>query len=144
MGYLTPILIRNDSLGIIQDSPETLKKIISACQNPDEGSLSLHYWTKPPWWKFWEKPKRMMSGDCNPMESLGTRHADISRVIVVSGNTWIDLSGEIWKHGNYPNKEHREDETHFNYIVSCIKIAKETIKQLETILKNTNILKKGR
>jgi hypothetical protein len=63
--------------------------------------------------------------DCNPIECLGHAHADESRLIVIYGNIWIDLSCiDI-------NKESK-NKVHFDYIKTCLKIAKQYV----TILSN--------
>lgn len=71
MGLLTPILIRNDCLSDIKRNRiEVTREIVYACQDVKKGGLLFG------------------------MESLGCRHADQDRLIVISGNGWVDLSEE--------------------------------------------------
>jgi len=135
MGYLTPLLFRNDSLDMLKKDPDTLNKIESACHSLEKSAISLVSYSKSPWWKFWKKQENK-GICCNPIESLGTRHADDSRVIVIYGNSWIDLYDEIWKHEKGSIElDHKIDKTHMSYLKKCIKIAKDTIKCLELVLK---------
>ena len=55
MGFLTPILFRNDSYNSIKDNPEqVVRNILSAMREPDAMSFAIHSFRKPRWWQFWK------------------------------------------------------------------------------------------
>lgn len=114
MGFLTPILIRNDSAHQIKEnSEEFAKRVYDVVCNFRPESLPLAH-------------------HCNAMESLGARHADVDRVIVVHGNTWVDLSSEACE-------IEKTDSVYISYLEDCLKIAKSAVSQLQ---KKLNELKK--
>jgi len=81
MGFLTPILIHNDCVHIFKNKKlqkEICEKIYYACLLNKEKNISI-------------------AGYCNYIKSLGYKHADNSRVIVVHGNTWKDVTRESYK-----------------------------------------------
>lgn len=72
MGFLTPVLIRNDALSDLEDK-SFLARLIAACVNRKSQSISAYSFS-------------------NAVECLGTRHADEPRLLVVKGNTMIEIS----------------------------------------------------
>ena len=130
MGYLTPILFRNDSGHMLNKSPdEVIQAIKRAMMSHEDKSYSVRYVRKRKWYQFW-KPKKTVTGvDCNPIEALGTRHADQDSVIVLSGNTWIDLSK--LRYGSWD----RNDATYIKYVEDCIKIAQRHLTDLKKVVK---------
>lgn len=109
MGFLTPILFRNDSVDHLKrHAEETMEQIFDACLDNKPRSLGV-------------------KGHCNPMESLGTQHADTARVIVVMGNTWLDISDIAY--GN------REKNSITNHEEGCFNIAADVIKRLRKKIK---------
>jgi len=76
MGFLTPILIRNYAVDMIKDesySQKFCEDLFRACMTREETSVSI-------------------GGYCNLVESLGCKHADEPRLIVVRGNTMVELN----------------------------------------------------
>jgi hypothetical protein len=76
MGFLTPVLIRNDALDLIKDPKYSQKfcdDLFSACCERNPSTISI-------------------AGFCNPVEVLGCKHADEPRLIVVKGNTMVELN----------------------------------------------------
>ena len=109
MGFLTPILVRNDAIDFLLQNPlKTLRQIETACLHREARSLPV-------------------GTSCNPMESLGTRHADTARVIVIMGNTWLDISDIAY--GN------REKDSITNHEEGCFNIAADVIKRLRKKIK---------
>ncbi len=84
MGYLTPILIRNDALQTIIENP---KKFVDGITNKmhEGGTLSL-------------------GNHANPVEVFKTKHMDIPRVFIVNGNTMFEVK---------PNLENKESARDF-------------------------------
>jgi hypothetical protein len=83
MGYLTPILIRNDALNTIQEhSEEFVQGIKNKMDNGGELPLGNY---------------------CNPVEIFKTEHMDIPRVFIVNGNTMFEVKS------NLKNKEFAKD-----------------------------------
>jgi len=110
MGYLTPVLIRNDSLcSIKKNKDEAIEELIKASSS--------------------NKTMSHCVGCCaNAMESPGTRHADINRVLVVHGNSWVDLSDNKWE-------LERNDKVFIDYLRACVEIAERDVKLLKKKLK---------
>lgn len=125
MGYLTPFLIRNDSFDMLNKEPEqVIDALKDAMNNRNSNTYGVTYFKRRKWYEFW-KPKKTFGGaDCNPIESLGTRHADEASTIVFYGNTWIDLSRVAWG---------KDDLT--KYVESCVKIAEQDIRKLKKMIK---------
>jgi hypothetical protein len=83
MGYLTPILIRNDALNTIQEHSE---KFV-------EGIIN----------KMYEGGELPLGNHCNPVEVFQTQHMDIPRVFIVNSNTMFEVNS------NLKNKEFAKD-----------------------------------
>ena len=113
MGYLTPLLIRNDSIEDIRNHPqETIEQIIRAIQQPEPYTLQIG--------SFY-----------NPIESLGSRHADISRTVVIGGNHWQELSNPLLSVEDIQNmQEHQLD-----YLKKNVKLAETHIEKLKKKIK---------
>jgi hypothetical protein len=124
MGYLTPMLFRNDDIHMLKEDPEALDKIYSACQTPRPTDISLQgNFRRKPWWAFWKK-KEWGCSCGGAVESLGTRHADENRVIVVYGNTWSDISFEyVNRKFNKFDPTVRMDKIMLDYLETCANIA---------------------
>lgn len=76
MGFLTPVLIRNDALDLIRNPKyvqEFCDDLFNACLEREQSTVSI-------------------AGFCNPVEVLGCKHADEPRLIVVNGNTMVELN----------------------------------------------------
>lgn len=125
MRYLTPILVRNDCLNSLKKEPtQVVDGIINASLSNEEQNISIHYRQQRKWWQFW-KSKRIVSGmDLNPMYSLGCRHADTDRLILISGNTWIDLS-------TYAFSTERRIKAKQDFLRDSIKIAQRHLAELK-------------
>lgn len=75
MGYLTQILIRNDSLQTIEKySKEFVEGIIEKMH--EGGDLPL-------------------GNECNPVKIFQTKHADVPRVFIVNGNTMFEVNNNL-------------------------------------------------
>jgi len=121
MGYLTPILIRNDSAHMLRDGKlqkQICKKLYYATVEYEASSISINY------------PGGGVN--INPIETLGTAHADVRRVIVISGNDWIDLSREAYKYDVEPTE----------YLRECLRIAERDVKTLKKRIKMSDLHKK--
>lgn len=115
MGFLTPILFRNDSIHVLKNKKmqgQICEKIFSACCNREKRDIAFHH------------PEGGI--EVNPVISLGCKHADEQRTIVVFGNTWIDLSEQAWG---------KLDSNHLDYLKDCIKIAKQDLAKLTKKIK---------
>jgi len=113
MGYLTPILIHNDDLDQIIKNPQQLidaiQKACNSFQPMDHGI-----------------------GNCaNVIESLPTEHADFDRVIVISGNTWMDVTRESYKEAETINEKLTLRPVWKSIYANAIKLLKATTKRLE-------------
>ena len=120
MGFLTPILIRNDAVHLFKDKKmqkQICEKLFYATCEREAGHISLHH------------PKGGI--DINPIETLGTRHADVQRVIVISGNGWVDLSEEVYG----LSRTVQMSESNLNYLKGCLRIAQRDITQLKKVIK---------
>ena len=105
MGYVTPILIRNDGLHDITNNPkEFVSNLYDIIQHGEDASIPV-------------------GGFANVAEVLRTKHADTRRVLLVTGNTMFDI-------GNIPQRDTLRD-----YFLSEIKIAKSLISYCESELK---------
>jgi hypothetical protein len=129
MGFLTPILFRNDSADILEQEPEqVVQAIISAMNNTRERnkSFSIRSTSKRKWYQLW-KPKRSFAGTvhANPIEALKTRHAETTSLFLFRGNTWTDLTEYIYN----------RDETDLEYIETSVKIAQKHLNELKKIVK---------
>ena len=83
MGYLTTVLIRNDSFSTIREhSNEFVEGIYNKMH--EGGTLPLGNY-------------------CNPVEIFKTEHMDIPRVFIVNGNTMFEVKS------NLKNKEFAKD-----------------------------------
>lgn len=129
MGYLTPILFRNDSAQMLSKEPEQVIAIIKkAMSNHKDQTYAIHYRKPRKWWQFWKKQE--WSGvDVNPIEALRTRHADENSVIVFYGNTWVDLSQLIY------GKWEKDSETYLKYVEDCVKLAQSHLTDLKRVIK---------
>ena len=124
MGNLTPILIRNDSVHAFLDKKmhqQICESIYQACMLRESSTISFHF------------PKGGI--DCNPIESLGYRHADESGIILFSGNTWIDLNK--FAYSNRPL-----NDTYIAYIEKCLKFARRDIAHMAKRIKELKSKKK--
>jgi len=144
MGYLTPMLFRNDDIHLLKEDPQALEKILDACNDtkPKEYSLQGNFRRKP-WWAFWKK-KEWGCSCGQAIDSLGTAHADQNRVIVVYGNTWSDITHEymIRKYGILDEKP-RMDDTMLDYLESCADIAYRDAKDLKKFISECRKEKKN-
>ena len=96
----------------------------------DATSFALHSFRKPRWWQFWKNPicNRV---DVNPMCSLGTGHADESRVVVIFGNTWFDISRHVWT----SNVEFlKKSKTTMDCLNKCADITQRTLTELKKMI----------
>lgn len=126
MGYLTPILISNDDLDIIENHPEQIKNIVlDASRDSKAKSFSLYKKIK----KKFGFGEKIASVSSNSISSLGTSHSSSKRLIAISGGTWVDLSRLI--HDEWA----REDETYIKYIEECIKVSQTHLTELKSVLK---------
>ncbi len=111
MGFLTPILIRNDSVDLLRENAqEAMNQIFDACMQREEDYFGV-------------------GNHANPIESLGTAHADEWRVIVVKGNSWIDLSRIAFS----------KDNKLTDYTKSCFDCAAQIVKILRKKIKDGKI-----
>lgn len=118
MGFLTPFLFRNDSIHELKNkkiAKQIVEKIIESCSQHKPHSLSTNY------------PNG--GGSCNAVECLGTGHMDESRLILIYGNTWLDLSRETYE----LSKSH---DVHKKFLKDAAKIAERELKLLKKALKN--------
>lgn len=135
MGYLTPMLFRNDDIHMLDQDPDTLDKIYSACQIQQHTDISLlGNWRRKPWWAFWKK-KEWGCSCGNAIDSLGTRHADENRVIVVYRNTWADITHEYnIRRFTMLKEKPRMDGIMLDYLESCANIAYKDAKDLKKFI----------
>lgn len=130
MGYLTPILFRNDSGQMLDKSPEeVIDAIREAMSSHEDKSYGVRYYRTRKWYQFWKLKKTVTGIDCNPIEALSTRHADQSSVIVFYGNSWIDLSKLLYSTWT------RDSETYIKYVEDCIKLAQNHLTDLKKVVK---------
>lgn len=109
MGFLTPILVRNDGVSELEKYPEeAAQKILYASMEHQPQSITVGH-------------------HVNVMKSLGTAHADVPRTIVVYGNTWLDLDQAI--------RDLQETNVPVSYVKNCLDQARSAIKRLEKALK---------
>jgi len=105
MGLVTPILIRNDSLNHIKgDKEEFVKKLLNAAQTVSSKTLRAGNFV-------------------NAADSLGARHASVTRVLVISENTIIDLTELIY---GRPDKSLHKFPRKF--IKKCLKTVRQLVK----------------
>lgn len=124
MGFLTPIMFHNDALHAFKKDPEQVMEIISkACREHKAKSYGFTTYDKPKWWQFWKK-KMFRSSYANYIKSLGTAHADVNRVVVITGNSWVDLTSSTY-----------QEEVNLDYIEKCLKIAQSQITQIKREVK---------
>ena len=113
MGYLTPILIHNDDLDQIRENPQQLidaiQKACNSFQPMDHG----------------------IGRSANAIESLSAEHADFDRVIIISGNTWIDVTRESYKETEAINEKLTLRPVWKSIYANAIKLLKTTTKRLE-------------
>lgn len=111
MGMLTPILIRNDWLEDIKNHPEEfVNEILRAANTGHSTSL--------------------MNGAAL---SLGYNHSSHDRVLVVIGNTWIDLMA------SFHQVESDCSAIKINFLFQCIKIVKEAIRSINKKIKEQSL-----
>lgn len=128
MGYLTPILFRNDSASTIRDNPDQVANAIYFAMNNEKGShYPIYSYAPRKWWQFWRDPKRTTGVNVNPIEALGTRHADQTSVILFHGNGWIDLSEFIYKK-NWGSMT-------IDQLEKYVKISQEHLTQIKRVIK---------
>lgn len=109
MGFLTPILVYNDYIHILENKKlqkKICEEIYSVClQNKEQDIIITN------------------------MKSLGCRHADHSRVIIVHGNTWKDITKESYKEIN------RIDDGYIEYLEECKRIIESDLDSLKSRIK---------
>lgn len=116
MGYLTPFLVHNDAAHMLLKDPKLGEKLYNATQSFKDEDILLQSFKKNPWWKFWKK--RNVEGAYHGyLECLSTAHADTDRVIVIHGNSWIDLT----------NAKDRG----YIYFEECLNVADREVKRLK-------------
>jgi hypothetical protein len=108
MGNLTPILIYNDFAHIFNN--KKLRKEI--CEE-------LYYALCD------SRQKNINISDNGHMKSLGYGHADSPRVIVIYGNTWMDIE----------KLKDRNDDVYKQYLKDCLEVLKEKTKRFEDKIK---------
>lgn len=111
MGFLTPILINNDIAYLFKEKKiqkEICEKLYSAMINGREQVIRI-------------------SNHCNYIKSLGSVHADITRVIIVDGGSMNDIAEEIWKDKDYI----KQLKKYLNILEYEVKCLKNRIKELE-------------
>lgn len=103
MGYLTPVLLYNDTAHMMKEDPYFTKRLYSACAGDKSSDVSARSYKET----FFDKvlaffhlyrlpdPKKWQgSADC--AQVLRSKHADEPRLILIWGNTWKDLSELGW------------------------------------------------
>ncbi len=113
MGYLTPILIHNDIAHLFKNKrlqKEICEKLYLAMIDGKEQTISVN-------------------NCCNYIKSLGSKHADDSRTIIVYGNTMVDITRESYKEIN------RIDNGYIEYLETCKRILETDIDCLNDKIK---------
>ena len=144
MGYLTPILLRNDDIHLLKEDPLALDKLLDACRETKQKDYSLQgNFRRKPWWAFWKK-KEWGCSCGGAIDSLGTGHADENRVIVVHGNTWSDISREYCaRRFSMLGEKPRMDDTMLDYLDTCASIAINDAKSLKKFISDYRKEKKN-
>ena len=78
MGYLTPILIDNDAFSFAKENAD---EVVNALNNAVSS----------------KNEKKLFSNGRDFVHSLGTRHSNSTRVIVVHGGTWVDITRYLYE-----------------------------------------------
>lgn len=126
MGYLTPILFRNDHADLLDNEPEQVIATIKvAMQAYIAQSYPIIEYRKPKWYQFLKK-KDWFGINTNPIEALSPKHSSDNSTIVIHGNTWIDLTAV---------KYNGLDDQNFSYLEDCLKIAQKDITALKKMIK---------
>jgi hypothetical protein len=76
MGFLTPVLIRNDAIDMIKDpkySKQFCEDLFRSCIERKPSDISI-------------------GGFANPVEVMGCKHANEPRLLVVMGNTMVEIN----------------------------------------------------
>lgn len=89
MGYNTPILILNDHIHDIENNPEQAVEAISKACSTTPTEIERRF------------QKRVASGIC----TVGTAHADMTRIIYAGGNTMTDLANKRFSLADKSKKE---------------------------------------
>lgn len=123
MGYLTPVILYNDSLHEINNDPfftENLRQAILEAGSRGPQDVPLRFYRPKSFFAkilkklgLW-KPTRPkdQSGASSFAQVLRPQHADTFRLITVWGNTWTDICDDInalgSKYQKQPNLEYLE------------------------------------
>ncbi len=137
MGYVTPVLLYNDSMHLMTKDSLFVGRLHTAIleassTGPKDVPLRF-YQPKTLFGKILKlfglwKPGRSQdfSGSSSFAQVLTPQHADTFRLITVWGNTWTDIIEDTYKLGNSFSKEPNLD-----YLKRSIDQAKNVIKSLE-------------
>lgn len=138
MGYLTPVLLYNDALHMLEHDPYFTRELSRACQcDGKERDIFLRSYRQT-WvdkmlklFGLYRLPKaKDWSGSSSFAQVLPAQHADTPRLIVVWGNTWEELS-KYWSKDQYAACHNAKQ----NYINSCVTIAERELKKVKSIIK---------
>lgn len=120
MGYLTPILLYNDTIHEMKEDPTFTKKLYDAAISGKD-DLDVFY--------------QVGNGSGSCAQVLRAKHADDSRTLVVWGNTWWDLSDYAWRDDEALRKYFNSRMPDVNTLKTLVRIAKQDIKQIEKKIK---------
>jgi len=142
MGYLTPVLFYNDSTADIENDysfNENLSSTLSgAYSRHRDDKISVRGYKQ-----YWFDKvlnffglARIRRTDWNSSSNVATilkpEHMDTQRVIVVYGNTWLDLTDQGEKEFTDKNE----------YVITCLGIADRYVKLYKRFLKENRLKEK--
>ncbi len=158
MGWLTPVLLWNDSIHMIKDDPY-FGVALSAGHYEDHEIPVRAY--KKTWVDvllakvgLYRKPNpNSWRGVSSCAQVLKSEHADTPRVLVIAGNTWLDISAEYYKNVDidWGGKNHsltKKGEAlalhrNLDYYEACVKIAQEYATKGKVMVKLLKEKKNG-
>jgi len=103
MGFLTPVLLYNDSIHELPEDPHFPRRLYSAVMSGKDEDVFVRSY-RPTWFDkllkvfgLYRMPKEHeWQGTSSFAQVLRSKHADDARVLVVYGNTWFDISDHAY------------------------------------------------
>ena len=137
MGYVTPVLLYNDSLHLLKEDPHFVENLYSACISSKEKDIFLRAYRKT-WidnvlkiFGLYRMPNQdKLRGSADFAQVLSSRHADTASTVVIWGNTWEEIT-TCWSKEEYASYHKGKQE----YIKKCATIAEQDAKRVKTIIK---------
>ena len=143
MGYVTPVLLYNDSMHLMEHDPtfpERLHDAAIGLTGNQRGNIPIisyrpkSFWSKiAKFFGLWKPSKKDWTGSASFAQILAPQHADTFRLLAVWGNTWTDIVGDSLF------LDRKASDTAVEYFRKSLKMAKREIFYCEKRLREYEV-----